>query len=157
MVAALLIDIHESYRRDPAYLALLRKSPSALSKLSLRAVRSHLYYKDTTRLYIPNDLALKTRILQECHDAAAAGHLGKDKTVEQVTRRFYWPRMYEEIGQYVSSCDSCQRNKPSNQSVRVLADFRRRSLERWTTSRAACVGACAAGADHEALIEPPRL
>ena len=120
-VTSLLIDIHESYRRDPAYLALLRKSPSALAKLSLRAVRSHLYYKDTTRLYIPNDLALKTRILQECHDAAAAGHLGKDKTVEQVTRRFYWPRMYEEIGQYVSSCDSCQRNKPSNQSTPGLS------------------------------------
>ena len=120
-VTSLLLDIQQAYRRDPVYLALQRKSAAALSKLSLRVQRSYLYYKDTARLYIPNDLALKTRILQECHDAAAAGHLGKDKTIEQVTRRCYWPRMYDEITRYVASCDSCQRNKPSNQSTPGLS------------------------------------
>ena len=45
-----------------------------------------------------------------------AGHLGKDKTIDQVKRRFYWSRMDEEIQKYVVSCDLCQRNKPSQQS-----------------------------------------
>ena len=74
-----------------------------------------LYYHGD-RLYMPDDLALQTRILHECHDAPTGGHLGKDKTIEQVKRRFYWPGMDEEIQQYVTSCDACQRNKPSQQA-----------------------------------------
>jgi len=42
--------------------------------------------------------------------------LGKDKTIDQVKRRFYWPKMDEEIQSYVTSCDACQRNKPSHQA-----------------------------------------
>ena len=120
-VSSLLLDIHLAYRSDPAYVALLRRSPTALAKLNLRVERSYLYYKDSNRLYIPNDLALKTRILHECHDAATSSHLGKDKTIEQVTRRFYWPRMHDEISRYVVSCDSCQRNKPSHQATMGLS------------------------------------
>ena len=120
-VTSLLLDIHLAYRRDPAYVALLSRSPAALSKLNLRVERSYLYYKDSTRLYIPDDLSLKTRILHECHDAATSSHLGKEKTTEQVTRRFYWPRMHDEISRYVVSCDSCQRNKPSHQATMGLS------------------------------------
>jgi hypothetical protein len=120
-VTSLLLDIHLAYRKDPAYVALLNRSAAALSKLDLRVERSYLYYKDSTRLYIPDDLALKTRILHECHDAATSSHLGKEKTIEQVTRRFYWPRMHDEISRYVVSCDSCQRNKPSHQATMGLS------------------------------------
>ena len=111
---ALLADIHQVCGQDPEYVALLKKSAAALKKHGLHVERSYVYYA-ATRLYIPNDVALKTRILQECHDAPLSGHLGKDKTIEQVKRRFYWPSMDEEILQYVRSCDSCQRNKPSQQ------------------------------------------
>jgi hypothetical protein len=65
---------------------------------------------------VPNDLALQTRILQECHDSSLGGHLGKGKTTEQVKRRFYWPGMDETVRRYVTSCDACQRNKPSQQA-----------------------------------------
>ena len=45
------------------------------------------------------------------------GHLGKDKTIEQVKRRFYWPRHGRRSSRrYVTSCDACQRNKPSQQA-----------------------------------------
>jgi hypothetical protein len=58
--------------------------------------------------------------MHECHDAALAGHSGRDKTTEQVKRRFYWPRMDNEIESYVTSCDACQRNKPSQQATMGL-------------------------------------
>jgi Lon protease-like protein len=45
-----------------------------------------------------------------------SGHLGAAKTVARVTQFFYWPKMQEEIKRYVTSCDSCQRNKPSHQA-----------------------------------------
>ena len=95
---------------DPAYqAALVSRHPQ---HDTLRVIDGRLFNGD--RVYVPNDLALQTLILLECHDAS--GHLGKDKTMEQVKRRFYWPGMDETVRKYVTSCDACQRNKPSQQS-----------------------------------------
>ena len=43
-----------------------------------------------------------------------AGHMGMDKTLEMRNRNFYWPRMAEDIEDYVRSCEDCQRNKASH-------------------------------------------
>ena len=67
------------------------------------------------RVLLPSDAKLKTSIMHECHDSRTAGHLGSAKTVELVTRRFTWPNMHREIKEYVSTCVSCQRNKPALQ------------------------------------------
>jgi hypothetical protein len=112
-VTTLLADIHDAYTADAVYQAELKKRRLRTDPLNVKG--GYLYY-GPDRLYIPNDLALKTRLLQECHDTPLSGHLGKDKTTEQVKRRFYWPGMDESIRQYVTSCDACQRNKPSQQA-----------------------------------------
>jgi hypothetical protein len=109
----LLADIHDAIKVDPEYQAELKKRRH---RSDLIQVQGGFLYHHLNRLYIPNDLALQTRILQECHDAPTGGHLGRDKTVEQVKRRFYWPGMDKFIQQYVTSCDACQRNKPSQQA-----------------------------------------
>lgn len=110
----LLADLHESSKRDAEYLRWLKAKSVDLAREQLRVEHGFLYKGD--RLYIPSDDALKTRILHECHDAPTGGHLGKDKTMEQVKRRFYWPRMDDEVHKYVTGCDACQRNKPSHQA-----------------------------------------
>jgi hypothetical protein len=109
----LFCDIKDAYAKDPAYQTELKKRRTRADPIQVKD-GGFLYFKD--RLYIPNDLALQTRILQECHDAPTGGHLGKDKTIEQVKRRFYWPGMDKTIVAYVTTCDACQRNKPSQQS-----------------------------------------
>jgi len=111
----LLLDIHTSMKSDATYQRWLKSPPAALRKAHLKIIRSYLYH-DGDRLYIPDNAALKTRIIEECHDVPTSGHLGKDKTIEQVKRRFYWPRMDKEIQVYVTGCDACQRNKPSHQA-----------------------------------------
>jgi len=75
----------------------------------LHSANGILYYNH--RVCVPDNLALKTKIMQECHDAATSGHLGRDKTIEQIKRRFYWTAMDDDITKYVSSCDTCQRTK----------------------------------------------
>ena len=97
---------------DPAYQAALavRRSRSD----PIRVSGGQLFRGDC--LYVPADLDLQTRILRECHDSDLGGHLGKEKTIEQVKRRFYWPGMDAVISSYVTSCDACQRNKPSQQT-----------------------------------------
>ena len=96
-------------------MRLFKKKPYDLKKLHL-SIKGGLLYYNENRIYIPADAALRTRIIHECHDVPTSGHLGKDKTIDQVKRRFYWLRMDDEIQQYVVSCDLCQRNKPNNQS-----------------------------------------
>ena len=118
-VTHMLADIHEAMRGDPAYQSRLKQSASVLSKDDLSVIRSYLYYK-SNRLVIPNDSALRTRILHECHDTPTSGHLGKDKTIALVKRKFYWTAMDVDIVSYVTSCDACQRNKPSQQSTMGL-------------------------------------
>jgi hypothetical protein len=112
-VSSFLADIWDAYPRDPAYVAEQRKRHREPSH-PLQLKGGFLYHGE--RLYIPNDQELKARILHECHDAPWSGHLGTEKTLEQAKRRFYWPGMDQEIRRYVSSCDACQRNKPSQQA-----------------------------------------
>jgi len=116
----LLADIKEAAQGDPAYRAALsskQQKDATASSPQLLVRRGLVYLGDSDRLYIPADAALRTRLLHECHDVPTAGHLGKDKTIEQVKRRFYWPRMDSDVLQYVRTCDACQRNKPSQQST----------------------------------------
>lgn len=110
-----LVDyIKEAAKKDQQYQ--LKLDNRALRNSPFEIKDGLIYYKDG-RLLIPNDAALHLRIIHECHDVPTAGHLGKDKTLEQIKRRFYWSGMDNEIIQYVLSCDSCQRNKPSTQST----------------------------------------
>ena len=69
----------------------------------------------TSRLYVPTNEQIRSKILHECHDAPLAGHIGVAKTRELVSRYFYWKGMNRDIETYVVSCPSCQMNKPSNQ------------------------------------------
>ena len=68
-----------------------------------------LYYQQ--RLCIPNNDAIKLRILQEAHDIPIAGHPGYIKTYNNLRQSFYWPRMKRDILEYVSKCLSCQKIK----------------------------------------------
>ena len=41
----------------------------------------------------------RSRIIISIHDQA---HLGRDKTLSEITSRYYWPKMYNDICSYVS-------------------------------------------------------
>jgi len=59
------------------------------------------YYKN--RVYIPEKEALQTEIAQGCHDSLVAAHFGQEKTIEVVTRDFYWKGLTDWIKDYVRS------------------------------------------------------
>ena len=68
-----------------------------------------IYYKN--RLFIPSNEELLTEIAKGRHDSKVAGHFGQEKTIELVTRNFYWEKLTDWINDYVRSCDECQHNK----------------------------------------------
>jgi len=81
--------------------------------------RLGLYYKTHSsgidRLCIPKNTESLAKILNLLHDHPTSGHLGIQKTLERAKRRFYWPRMADDINSYVGTCLSCQRVKSTNQ------------------------------------------
>ena len=65
------------------------------------------------KVYIPQtkDDDLRRKIVQMHHDLPSAGHPGRWKTYELVSRNYWWPGMSIFVKKYVTGCDMCQRMK----------------------------------------------
>jgi transposase InsO family protein len=62
-------------------------------------------------LLVPNDESRRA-ILELRHDSLIAGHPGRARTLELVSRDYWWPQMTKYVNRYVDGCDTCQRTKP---------------------------------------------
>jgi len=96
---------------DQTYSATLKALLKGDSKVdtNFSIEKDLLLYKN--RWYIPKDEGLRRTIIEEEHDSKIAGHFGTYKTIGRVRANFYWPKMDENITEYVRSCNVCQRNK----------------------------------------------
>jgi len=63
------------------------------------------------KVYVLKDEKLRAEVIWLHHDVLAAEHGGRWKTVELVTRNYWWPGVIRDIGKYVEGCDLCQRMK----------------------------------------------
>ncbi|MBW0549867.1 hypothetical protein O181_089582 [Austropuccinia psidii MF-1] len=48
-------------------------------------------------------------ILQELHDFPYMGHMSEDRTKERVARTAWWPKLEQELGEYINTCERCQK------------------------------------------------
>ena len=67
-----------------------------------------LYFEG--QLYIPKGPA-RLRVLQSRHNFPAARHFGYNKTLELISRDFWWPQMWKDVKEFILSCDVCLRSK----------------------------------------------
>jgi transposase InsO family protein len=63
------------------------------------------------KVWIPKDKALRHNILRKNHDDPMGGHYGVDKTAELLKRKYYWPKLKEDVHEHVHRCPACQLNK----------------------------------------------
>ena len=63
------------------------------------------------KVYVLKDEELRVEVIRLHHDVLAAGHGGRWKTMELVTRNYWWPGVTRDVGKYVEGCDLCQRMK----------------------------------------------
>jgi hypothetical protein len=52
---------------------------------------------------------LQQRLMDEAH--VRLGHLGYLKTITELRREFFWPKMARDVHLFVSSCEVCQKTK----------------------------------------------
>ncbi|KAJ3705864.1 hypothetical protein LUZ61_009569 [Rhynchospora tenuis] len=63
------------------------------------------------RICVGNGQNWREKLLKEVHDSTVGGHSGILVTYQRLKSMFYWPKMKEEVHQYVRSCEVCQLNK----------------------------------------------
>ena len=71
--------------------------------------------KEVTRPLAPR--ALRSFIMRNYHASIWACHRGTHATNDEIAKRFFWPKMREDINNFVSTCKVCQMAKalkPSN-------------------------------------------
>ena len=114
--------VRNAIPRDPAFQPILdtlkglpvdRPVPASLLAHYTLGEDGLLRY-DHTRVCIPKG-PLRAQILHDHHDIPVAGHQGIERTYATIYKLFYWPRMNNDVRDYVKSCDSCQRIKASQQ------------------------------------------
>jgi hypothetical protein len=63
------------------------------------------------KIYVPKDKDLRCHIIEQHHDTCITRHAGCFKTLELVSRNYWWPQMSRYIGIYVKHCDLCNQTK----------------------------------------------
>ena len=121
-----LAELKEALAKDPLYKRVVAPSPvnrrrprnTAPPKLDFDyAVVDgliHANIKGLQKLFVPFK-HLQDKVLAANHDHVTAGHLGMDKTMELVSRHYYWRGIAQTVQRYIKSCKPCQRNKSGNQ------------------------------------------
>ncbi|GLB43132.1 putative retrotransposable element tf2 155 kda protein type 1-like [Lyophyllum shimeji] len=87
--------------REGAQEDVVAKAAAALksARSGVRSVRSAEWSEDQGilmfrgRIYVPNIPELRRRIVEQHHDSRVAGHPGRWKTLELVSRSYWWPQM----------------------------------------------------------------
>ena len=138
------IDILEKIRKSEAKNNEVIKAVEEIKKAEVKMLRDEEWREENGlmlkkgKVYVPKDKALRVEIIRLHHDMPMGGHGGQWKTMEMVTRNFWWPGVTREVKQYIEGCDACQCNKncteqpagklmsnsiPNKAWTHILADF----------------------------------
>ena len=107
------LDTYDEQQKDDSIEQLIKnldtgKLSKSLEK-SLIVIDNVLYFVSDVdgspplRLYLPDHLT--NVMIKGYHDF---GHMGLDKTYDNLKVRYYFPNMYKRINEYLSKCVTCQ-------------------------------------------------
>ena len=83
-------------------------------------ILKHFYTKRSRQVPVEERLVkqtavpkcLRDELLKSYHDCiAGGGHQGFERTYAALRNKYYWPSMYDNIRQYVKTCEVCQQSK----------------------------------------------
>lgn len=128
--------IEEGYPEDSFWLRISKElnkeegtpcsKEVALSECDIRDDR--LFFRD--RLYLP-DSEVRVFVIQKTHDAMEGGHPGTSKLYELLSRAYWWPKMHQDVAQFVKACENCAFNKYSQQKYSGTLKPLPLPIQRW--------------------------
>ena len=62
------------------------------------------------KLCIPAS-SVRLLLLQEAHGEGLMGHFGVKKMEDVLATHFFWPKMRQDVEQFVARCTTCQKSK----------------------------------------------
>nr|KYP64304.1 Transposon Ty3-I Gag-Pol polyprotein [Cajanus cajan] len=77
-----------------------------------------LYFQN--RLFVPEVLDFRQRLLEEYHATPVAGHSGVKASLSRLAASYHWPTMAADLRRFIRSCSICQQNKYETQKPRGL-------------------------------------
>ena len=113
MLAGILPRIKIAAEHDSEYQGYLRRCRSGMS--TRFRVEDDILILGESNVYIPDDERLRTLLMSEAHDTIFGGHFGVDKTLEKIKRYWFWPKMSQDVEEYIKTCSVCQKTKHSTQ------------------------------------------
>lgn len=109
----------EGYKKDTHFskilASLLEETDEELTPSRYFLGEDNLIYfenwQGSPRLCVP---ANKRRdVMIDAHESITeAAHSGYEKTYNRIAASYYWPKMSQELKEFVSTCDICQKSKP---------------------------------------------
>jgi hypothetical protein len=63
------------------------------------------------RIYVPDNKALKQKLLREAHESKFTVHPGNTKMYQDMKQYYWWLNMRKEVASYVAKCSICQQVK----------------------------------------------
>ena len=105
-------DLSSEQEADPTLkaqrlLATKKEKGYAFEKGILTHTTSDELGDECRRILVPK--GRRKKVLEIAHSHILAGHFGRKKTFLRLSGRFLWPRMWQEVKEFVSSCSGCQK------------------------------------------------
>ncbi|CAP37226.2 Protein CBG20137 [Caenorhabditis briggsae] len=71
--------------------------------------------KNNLSILLPNDKTITLPIIKQYHQSAHLGaHLGSEKTIANISRRFQWKNLTDDVKGFIKRCEACQRRKTNS-------------------------------------------
>jgi hypothetical protein len=112
--------ISEHQKQDPFCRTLFRQiiegdKAAKNFKLLNGAVIHHPSRPRAKRYLLPG--SLQPMLLEYFHSSQLSAHLGTTKTLNKISKVYYWPGMRTEVLTFVRQCQDCQQAKPAKDSL----------------------------------------
>jgi len=123
------IDLSSEAFLSPSYLELIQKVQGSPQLFPEVQVRDGFVYKKTEfstgdpaqddstwKLWVPPDLT--ESVIRRAHEHPLCSHGGIGKTLHRVKTLYFWPKMTQQIRDFVLACEVCKQTKAPTQTLR---------------------------------------
>ncbi|GJW05950.1 retrotransposon protein, putative, ty3-gypsy subclass [Tanacetum coccineum] len=83
------------------------------------------------RLCVPNDQALREKVMTEAHSSPFTIHPGSTKMYRDLKQYFWWNGMKQDVATFVSKCMTCQQVKIEHQRASGLLQHSEIPMWKW--------------------------